>query len=98
MSFELRIDDDGDVSHYSLGTTQGVASLSRWAESLPDQGYDRVRAFFTDGSVTGTDTLATQLRDAIDLHGPDEFDTEHTAENLAKLLGVGDRDEIASIE
>lgn len=98
MSYSLRIEDDGETEVFSLATTQGLADMARWAESLPAKGFDKVKAFFADGSLTGTDALASQLGDALDLHEPDDSDTFHTAKNLLETLGVGDSEETAAIE
>lgn len=67
-----------------------------WVDTLPLDGFSKVRGLAANGKVEGTDVLAVQLRLALDKGNPDQLAAD-TARALVKRTGVGAPDETVTI-
>jgi len=75
---------------YHLASHGGLKSLSKWAESLPDDGFQAVQELFRDGLTMDSSVFAGQLARAIQDHRPARRDVADMLARLKEEVGSGE--------
>lgn len=99
MSVSIRFSGaaDGDDGPFQLASASGWQAFARWVDGLPS-GFTELRKLTETGTVKNTAELSDELLSAeVTDFSPDK-DIADTIEQLQEVLGVGDPDEVATVE